>query len=205
MAGVNESVLGLILAGGQSRRMGGRSKALLPLAGTPMLQHVINRLRPQTHDLLLNVNDSMETYAPFGLPMVADSVGGFCGPLAGILGGVEWAERNGYRFVASVAVDCPLIPTDLVRRLYLARNDNQPITIAVSGGQRHHVIGLWSTELAPALRLALTQDNIRAVKHFLNAYAVAESHWPLTGHDPFQNINTPEDLAAIEATIRQGA
>src|SRR5262245_16339812 len=153
-------VTGLLLAGGLSRRMGGGDKCLRPLAGKPMLAHVIDRLRPQVGALVLNANGDPARFAPYGLPVVADPIEGFAGPLAGVLAGLQWSAAHlpKARWIASVSTDAPFLPADLVPR-FLAAVEGRPETIALaaSGGALHPVIGLWPAALAGDLEGALRQ------------------------------------------------
>jgi len=131
-------VVGLLLAGGQSRRMGGGDKALHLLGGLPLLDRVIERLRPQVDALVLNANGDPARFTRYALPMVADSVVGFAGPLAGVLAGLDWAasQRPDCSYIASVATDAPFLPTDLVARLADGRDAAQTdLACAASRGR----------------------------------------------------------------------
>jgi molybdenum cofactor guanylyltransferase len=115
---VPEVVVGVLLAGGRSSRMGGGDKCLLPMAGRPMLAYVIERLGPQVSDLIINANGDLSRFSGFGLPIVADQLGGHAGPLAGVHAGIVWARANRLesRFVITAAADTPFFPADLVSR-----------------------------------------------------------------------------------------
>src|SRR5581483_10374175 len=139
-------VAGLLLAGGRATRMGGGDKCLRPLAGRPLLAHVLSRLRPQVRRLVLNANGDASRFSAFGLPVVADGIADFAGPLAGILAGLEWAAGAApdCRLVLSAPTDAPFLPRDLVRRLLEARGaENAEIAMASSGGRTHPVAALW--------------------------------------------------------------
>lgn len=192
--------IGLILAGGLARRMGGGDKALKPLAGRPILAHVIDRLRGQCDDLLLNANGDPARLVAFGLPVVADTVPDFAGPLAGILAGLDWiaAHRPQTEWLLSVAADTPFIPGDLAARLHQARAAaGTPLACAVSGGQQHHAIGLWPVALREDLREALAAGE-RRLGRWTQGHGVAVAEWSAEPLDPFFNVNTPEDLAEAE-------
>ncbi|RYE33794.1 MAG: molybdenum cofactor guanylyltransferase MobA [Hyphomicrobiales bacterium] len=192
--------IGLILAGGLARRMGGGDKALKLLAGQPILAHVIDRLRGQCDALLLNANGDPARLAGFGLPIVADTVPDFAGPLAGILAGLDWiaARRPQAEWVLSVAADTPFIPSDLAARLHQARAAaGTRLACAASGGQQHHAIGLWPVSLREDLRRALAAGE-RRLGRWTNGHGVAVAEWPAEPVDPFLNVNTPEDLAEAE-------
>lgn len=208
----DNEVTGVVLAGGRSSRMGGREKALLDIGGMPMLQHVLARLRPQVGRIVINANGDPGRFAGNCLPVVADSVEGCAGPLAGLHAGIEWARRETPQalYVASVPVDTPFLSCDLVVRLKAAlQKKGVACAIAASGGERHPVAGLWSVELAEDLSAAL-QQNVRALHRFADAHRCAVAEFPpvLVGGnevDPFFNVNAPEDLdkARVLAAARQ--
>lgn len=192
---------GIILAGGLARRMGGGDKPMRIIAGSNILDRVIARLRPQCACIVLNANGDPARFAPFGLPVIADSVPDFPGPLAGILAGLDWAAANrpGAAFVLTAASDCPFLPRDLVRRLHEARIEgNAQIAVAASGGQSHHVTGLWAVGLREELRHALTVEGVRKVESWMSRYDTVTATWPIEPFDPFFNANTTDDLAEAE-------
>ncbi len=198
------AILGLLLAGGLARRMGGGDKCLRLLAGRPILAHVVERLAPQTFELLLNANGDPARFAEFGIPIAADSVEGFAGPLAGILTGLDWAAGHvpDCPLVLSVPTDAPFLPRDLAFRLQSARkSEGADIALAASGGQPHPVIGLWPVALREDLRRALVDEDIRKVDVWTARYRVAMVDFPIDRIDPFFNANRPEDLAEAEALI----
>lgn len=193
--------LGLLLAGGLARRMGGGDKPLRMLAGRAILTHVIARLGPQCDGLLLNANGDPARFAGHGLPMAADNVPGFAGPLAGILAGLDWTaeHRPHLQWLVSVAADTPFIPPDLVARLHGAREAaGVPLACAASGGRAHPVIGLWPVSLREELRHALTVEDERKVSRWAARHGCASAEWPALPVDPFFNANTPEDFAEAE-------
>jgi molybdenum cofactor guanylyltransferase len=201
MVNANMAIPGILLAGGLARRMGGGDKPMRTIAGRSILERVIARLAPQCDDLILNANGDPARFASFGLPVVADSVADFPGPLAGILAGLDWAAANrpGVGWVLSAAADCPFLPRDLVARLDAARAEqNAPIAVAASGGQSHHVIALWSVALRGELRHALTVEGIHKVERWMSRYKTARVSWPAEPLDPFFNANTADDLAEAE-------
>lgn len=196
-------MIGLILAGGLARRMGGGDKALKPLAGRPILAHVIDRLRGQCDDLLLNANGDPARLAGFGLPVAADTVLDFAGPLAGILAGLDWIadHRPQAEWLLSVPADTPFIPEDLAARLHQARiAAGTLLACAASGGQQHHAIGLWPVSLRENLRRSLAAGE-RKLGRWTQAHGVAVVEWPAEPLDPFFNVNTPEDLAEAERLV----
>lgn len=195
------STLGLLLAGGLARRMGGGDKPLRTIAGRTILAHVIERLAPQCDGLLVNANGDPARFADYGLPVVGDSVPDFAGPLAGILAGLDWlaANRPDTAWLVSVAADTPFIPRDLVARLHAAREAaGVPLACAASGGWTHPVIGLWPVSLRAELRHALTVEDERKIDRWTARHGVASAQWPTEPVDPFFNANRPEDLAEAE-------
>lgn len=197
-------VVGLLLAGGQARRMGGGDKCLRPLGGRPILAHVIERLRPQVRALVLNANGDPARFRAFGLPVVADSVAGYAGPLAGVLAGLDWAAAHApdCRFVASVPTGAPFLPADLVARLLAGlAADSADMACAASGGRHHPVVGLWPVALREDLRRALTVEEIRKVDVWTGRYRLAVVEFPAEPVDPFFNTNRPEDLEEAERLL----
>jgi molybdopterin-guanine dinucleotide biosynthesis protein A len=199
-------VAGVILAGGLARRMGGGDKALLELAGRPLLGHVIGRLGPQVDELVLNANGDAARFERFGLPVVPDTVAGFAGPLAGVLAGMRWAGLRGHKHVVSAAGDTPFFPDDLVARLRAAKGD-QPIAMAATqdperGLSEHPTFALWPVALADDLEVALTRGQMRKVIVWTSRHGCARAVFD--GHLPFFNINTPDDLAEAERIARVG-
>jgi molybdopterin-guanine dinucleotide biosynthesis protein A len=193
--------LGVVLAGGLARRMGGRDKARIRVGGTTILERVIERLRPQCGRLVLNANSDPAAFADTGLTIVADSVPDYAGPLAGILAGLDWAARHAPKieWVVSVPSDCPFLPRDLVARLHQARAaDDAILACARSGERRHPVIALWPVALREDLRQALTSDGVRKVEEWAARYVLGVAEWPARPVDPFFNVNTPEQAAEAE-------
>lgn len=213
-------VSGVLLAGGQSRRMFAASaapsaeskpagdKGLLDLGGQPMLAHVVARLTPQVGRLVINANGDPSRFTAFALPVVADSIPGFVGPLAGVLAGMRWSLANApvARFIATVSTDAPFLPVDLVARLaepILSRGS--VIALAASAGELHPVIGLWSVSLADDLEAAL-HDGVRKVLRWTDTHATSKVEFPsltVRGRsvDPFFNANTPGELAEARALL----
>ncbi len=192
---------GLLLAGGLARRMGGGDKPLRTIAGRSILAHVIERLAPQCDGLVINANGDPARFADYGLPVVADSVPDFAGPLAGILAGLDWmaAHRPQTEWLVSVAADTPFIPRDLVARLHEAREEQGvPLACAASGGWTHPVIGLWPVSLRDDLRRALTVEDERKIDRWTARHGCASAEWPVEPVDPFFNANRPEDLDEAE-------
>lgn len=200
----HEDVVGVLLAGGQARRMGGGDKCLRMLGGTTLLRRAIERLEPQVGALVLNVNGDPARFADYGLSMVADPVEGFAGPLAGVLAGLDWAAEHapGHGWIVTVPTDAPMFPLDLVDKLASATVwDEADLACASSGGRTHPVFGLWPVRLRAALRTALLEHDVRKVDRFTADYRRAVADWTATPVDPFINVNRPEDLAEAERMI----
>jgi molybdopterin-guanine dinucleotide biosynthesis protein A len=192
---------GVLLAGGQARRMGGGDKPMRQIGGRTLLARVIARLGPQCDRLVLNANGDPARFASFGLPVISDGVAGFPGPLAGILAGLDWtaAHRPDAAWMLSAAADCPFLPRDLVTRLHRARAEqNAQLAVAASDGQSHPVIGLWSVALREELRHALVVEDIRKIGRWTARYRLVTVTWPAEPLDPFFNANTVDDIAAAE-------
>jgi len=192
---------GILLAGGLARRMGGGDKPMRMIAGRSILERAIARLHPQCDCLVLNANGDPARFAPFGLPVIADSIADSAGPLAGILAGLDWAAANrpDAAFVLTAPGDCPFLPRDLMARLQKAHTEqNAQVAVAASGGQTHHVIGLWPVTLRENLRHALAVEGIRKVESWTTRYKTVTVTWPVEPLDPFFNANTTDDLAEAE-------
>jgi molybdopterin-guanine dinucleotide biosynthesis protein A len=188
---------GLVLAGGQARRMGGGDKALIRIGRETILERTLARLKPQTSGIVLNANGDPARFASAGLPVIADSVPDFAGPLAGILAGLDWvaANRPGAEWMVSVPGDCPFLPRDLVAKLHAARVTNgKLLACAHSGDWRHPVVGLWHVALREDLRHALMVEDLRKIEVWTARHGVALADWPTEPVDPFFNVNTPEDV-----------
>jgi molybdenum cofactor guanylyltransferase len=191
--------LGLILSGGLSTRMGGGDKGLRLLHGKPIIQHVIDRFQPQVSTLMLNANGDPSRFFAYGLPVIADDVPDYAGPLAGVLAGMEKAATLGLSHVLSVAADGPFLPRDLGPRLTAAlTSEMAQIAVARSGGWDQPTIALWDVGLRQDLRTALTQEGLRKIDRFTARYPLARVEWSVEPVDPFFNVNTPEDLALAE-------
>ncbi|WP_458148167.1 molybdenum cofactor guanylyltransferase MobA [Bradyrhizobium sp. UFLA05-109] len=193
--------VGVLLAGGLARRMGGGDKPMRTIGGRTILERVIARLKPQCDGLILNANGEPSRFSAFGLTVVADDVPGFPGPLAGILAALDWtaANRPGIEWVLSAAGDCPFLPRDLVTRLQAARAaENAQLAVAASGEQSHPVIGLWRVALRDELRQALVVEDIRKIDRWTARYPLATVTWPVQPLDPFFNANTIEDITEAE-------
>lgn len=196
--------MGVLLAGGQSRRMGGGDKCLRPLGDRTILEHVIDRIRPQVGPLILNANGDPNRFQSYGLPVVADVVDGFAGPLAGVLTGLRWAEINAPQceWLLSVPTDAPFVPKNLATSLRQEISaQGAQLACATSRGRTHPVVALWPVALADALEQALVGEDIRKIDRWTARYRLVEVSFDDTGVDPFFNANRPEDLAIAERLL----
>jgi molybdopterin-guanine dinucleotide biosynthesis protein A len=203
---MSSSPLGLVLAGGLARRMGGGDKARIRIGGKTILARVLARLAPQCNAIILNANGDPARFGDTGLPVVPDTVPDFAGPLAGILAGLEWAAAHAPAVadVVSVPGDCPFLPSDLVSRLTAARQEaGLPLACARSGEWRHPVVGVWPVGLRSDLRNALVEQDLRKIEAWTARHGVAIADWPAAPFDPFFNVNTPEDAAEAERIAAQ--
>jgi molybdopterin-guanine dinucleotide biosynthesis protein A len=194
--------LGLVLAGGLARRMGGGDKARITIGGASILRRVLACLTPQCSRIIINANGDLARFADTGLPVIADSVPDFAGPLAGVLAGLDWAAQNvpAADWLVSVPGDCPFLPKDLVTRLHEARvTSNVPLACAGSGEWRHPVVGLWPIQLREDLRHALVGEDLHKIELWTGRHGIAIAEWAAVPFDPFFNVNTPKDVAQAEA------
>jgi len=202
----NPPTLGLVLAGGLARRMGGGDKARISIGGKTILERVLACLKPQCTRLIINANGDPARFADTGLPVVADSVPDFAGPLAGILAGLDWAAANApnCEWLLSAPGDCPFLPKNLAARLHQTRAaTGLPLACARSGEWRHPVVALWPVKLREDMRRALIDDGLRKIEIWTARHGIAIADWPATPIDPFFNVNTPEDAARAETLAAQ--
>ncbi len=184
--------------------MGGGEKCLMKLAGHTLLQHVIEIARHQVGPMVLNTNSNPALFIDRELPIAKDVIPGYAGPLAGLLTGLEWAEKSAPEcaWVASFACDAPFIPDDLVARLL---NEvgvrGADMACASSDGRHHPVFALWPVRLATELRFAVEEEGLRKVDDWTIRYKQARVEFAAEPEDPFFNINRPSDLLAAEALM----
>lgn len=198
--------LGLVLAGGLARRMGGGDKARIEIGGVTILDRVLATLSGQCTGIIINANGDPKRFADTRLEVVPDSVPDFAGPLAGILAGLDWLAKqdNGVEWLVSVPGDCPFLPDDLVERLHQARREKGAgvrLACARSGEWRHPVVGLWPLALRADLRKALVEEDLRKIEVWTARHGIAIAEWPDQPIDPFFNVNTPEDAVKAEKIV----
>ena len=205
MSGVSH-ILGVILAGGGARRMGGGDKGLADLGGRPMLSHVIGRFGGQTGGLVLSANGDPARFEAFRLPVIPDIDFPDHGPMSGLVEAMCWAERTSPLFsaVATVTTDVPFLPLDLVARLASELRQDRPV-LATSGGRPHPTIGLWPMALQNPLRSALARRDL-SLGDFARAHSAIAVPFPFSESggvpfDPFFNANTPDDLKEARALL----
>ncbi|MEJ2173727.1 MAG: molybdenum cofactor guanylyltransferase MobA [bacterium] len=189
-----QGVTGIVLAGGQGRRMGGVDKGLQPLEGRPMVAWAIERLAPQVEAIVVNSNQNLDAYRAFIYPVVSDAVGGFAGPLAGLHAGLQ-ATRTA--LAVTVPCDSPFLPTDLVARLRSALEaGDAEIAVAKTGDQPHPVFSLVQRKILPHLE-AFLHSGGRKIDAWYASLKVVEVSFDDQA-EAFSNINTREDLARFE-------
>ncbi|MEO8883398.1 MAG: molybdenum cofactor guanylyltransferase MobA [Devosia sp.] len=194
-------IVGVILGGGQSRRMGGGDKFLREIGGKRMLDHTLARLRPQVDRLILSANGNRQTLSGYGLPIVEDGPYAGYGPLAGVLAALHWAEATlgSDTVVVSVPADTPFIPLDLAARLIEALHPNTNAAIAASHGQDHHAVAAWPVSVSGLMEDWLRRGESTAVKDFLHSGRTKTVDFTATSHDPFFNVNTLDELRQAQA------
>jgi molybdopterin-guanine dinucleotide biosynthesis protein A len=186
--------------------MGGGDKARIAIGRITILERVLACLTPQCTRVAINANGDPARFADTKLPVVADTVPDFAGPLAGILAGLDWAalQKPQCEWLVSAPGDCPFLPNDLVARLHAARAAaGTALACAHSGEWRHPVIGLWPLALREDLRHAILADGLRKIESWTKRHGVAVANWPAEPVDPFFNVNTPEDAAQAQAIAAQ--
>jgi molybdenum cofactor guanylyltransferase len=192
-------VLGAVIAGGHSRRMGGVEKALVSLAGVTLLERVISRIAPQVSDVVINANGDPVRFKEYGRTVIADVLD-VRTPLAGLHAVLRQAREKKFDAVLTVPSDTPFLPLNLVARLS-EEGAGTGAAVAVSGGQVHHLTGLWSAAMADPLERLLSSGRLKRMMDLAEVFAVETAEWPMAPHDPFLNINTPEDLALAETLL----
>ncbi len=196
-----QAICGLILAGGQARRMGGGDKCLLPLAGKSLLQRTIERAQPQVNHLLLNANGNSLRFARSKLPVVPDQFEEFKGPLAGIHAGLCWIRDThpNNEWMISFASDTPFFPKDLAFCLMSEAKKHSVLTaIAESNTQMHPTFALWHVSLLDKIGALLMQEKIPSLQDFVKSHKMVSVDFTKSDYDPFFNINTPQDLYRAE-------
>jgi len=194
--------VGVVLAGGLARRMGGGDKCLIQLRGKSLLGWIAERVTPQVTRLVINANGDPTRLRDFKLPVVPDSVPGFAGPLAGILAALDWTRdwMPHVEWVASFSGDAPFVPADIVARFHAVREkERAELVVSSSGGRTNPACGLWKVALAEELRHALVVEDMHKIDAWTARYQLATAEFPTAPVDPFFNINRPEDLAEAEA------
>jgi len=192
MTGSGVAITGIVLAGGQGRRMGGVDKGWVELAGVPMIAHVLRRLAPQVDEVLINANQNIERYQALGHAVFADTVGGFAGPLAGLHAGMTHAARE---MVVTVPCDSPFLPADLVDRLHAGLVAKRAqLAVAKTFDQPHPVFALVRRDVLPSLA-AFLEGGGRKIDAWYAALDVVEVAFDDEA-EAFRNINTTDELAA---------
>ena len=200
----SHNTVGVILAGGRARRMGGVDKTFVKLGGEALIARAMARASLQVGELLINANGDPSRFAKFGVPVFSDSIDGFLGPVAGILAGLEWMRehRPDARWLASFACDCPFFPHDMVERLIdKAQSENALVAVAASGEQHHPVFAVWNASIPATSQGVLKDQDMRKMDNFVACFANTRVLFPSEPIDPFFNINTPDDLQRAEMLL----
>jgi molybdopterin-guanine dinucleotide biosynthesis protein A len=190
---MKDRITGLVLAGGQGRRMGGIDKGLQELEGRPLAQWVLDRLSPQVGSVLISANRNLDRYAELGCPVLPDTLDGYAGPLAGLQAGLAQAATP---LLVTAPCDSPFLPADLVARLHDALVAQQAeLAVACAGGRTHRAFCLLRCELLPCLDafLATGERRVGLWHASLNVTEVDFSDEAAA----FSNINTADELERL--------
>ena len=199
-------VVGVLLAGGLARRMGGGDKCLRQLGGHSLLDILIERTQDQVSQLIINANGDPKRFESQGLQIAPDVIDGFQGPLAGVLTGLEWAVSHvpEAQWVVSFATDAPFIPLDMVERLFQSvEDDGADMACAMTNGRTHPVFALWPVRLKEDLRCAMVDEEIRKIDIWTGRYNIAHVEFSIEPLDPFFNVNRPDELAHAETLYKE--
>ncbi len=180
--------------------MGGREKAFLELASKPVILHVIEQFEPQVDQLVINANGDASRFSEFGLDVIPDALTSLTTPLAGLHAALKFAKSVDADALITVPSDAPFLPFNLVARL-LENIAVSGAAMAASGGQEHYIIGAWKTELLDDLENAIAGDNVFRVKDWAHRASAQKVEWPVNPHDPFFNVNAPQDLRIAEQIL----
>jgi molybdenum cofactor guanylyltransferase len=194
-------ILGAVIAGGKSTRMEGREKSFLMLDGATLLERTLSRLRFQVDDVIINANGDASRFAATGVTVVEDVLTDVGTPLAGLQAALYYGANHGFEAVVTVPSDVPFLPLDLVQRL-LSAGAVTGAAIARSGGQDHYLTGIWTTAMARPLGRLIENEGMQRVQDFVTRAKAEKVVWAAVPHDPFFNINTPDDLAEAERIAR---
>ncbi len=200
-----DKLVAVILAGGQARRMGGVDKPLTEINGQPLLQYVIDRAKPQVEHLVLNANGDTDRYAHYGLPIQADIVPDFAGPLAGVVSAMAWARafHPEATHVITMAADTPFYPADYIARMVSALDEEHTLACASYKGRTQPVFGLWPIDLHNDMHHALTEEGIHKVDLFSARFGVADVAFDDMPYNPFFNVNRLEDVKQGEQLLAE--
>ena len=191
----NKKVLGVILAGGLSKRMKGENKFFKKINNKTIIEHIILKASQQVTKLIINANINKSKFKKFDLDIIKDSVKGFKGPLAGILSAMQYGKKNNFKWLATLPCDAPFFPFDLVNKLLKnAEKKKCKIVIAKSNNRTHPVIGIWSISLKKSLSNTLVKENIKKIDLFIKKHNFSIVNFSYDKIDPFFNINSYRDL-----------
>ncbi|WP_198781827.1 molybdenum cofactor guanylyltransferase MobA [Shewanella putrefaciens] len=187
----------VILAGGMARRMGGDDKGLVELNGKTMIEHTIDRIKPQVKEILINANRNQTRYAEFGFKVISDEHTGFLGPLAGMISAMGQTEAD---YLLVVPCDCPLLPLDLVPRMLAAiKTEDAEIAVASDGEYEQPVVLLLKPCLRDSMKAFLEAGERKVDFWYAKHHFVVESFADQA--NAFVNVNTPEQKQRLAAQI----
>ena len=195
----------VLLAGGKSSRMNGIDKALVRINNKTLLQLILDKLKIDNNKIVLNTNRDSNNFKDYNLNIINDTIPNFQGPLAGILSGLEWFDKqdNNIQWVVSLPIDTPFFPENLVNKLFeIVNKNNKLVCVANSNGRNHPVFAIWHISLINDLKNALN-NNIRKIDIFTQKYTPVEAHFT-SSFDQFFNVNTPDDLKLAEDMFSKG-
>ena len=199
---IKNKVASVILAGGLSRRMNNKNKALIKLKNKPLISYVLSIITKQSDYIVINSNRNSEEFEKFGFDVVKDSISNFPGPLAGVLSGMDWLNEKHpeCKWIFTCPTDAPFLPNDIIKKLYdICSKKNKLISVAQSNGRVHPVFALWHMSLREKLRNSIN-SGVRKVDKFTFDYSPSVVNFE-DNKDPFFNINSPEDLIHAETFV----
>ncbi len=199
------NILGAILAGGQSKRMG-TDKLLLEINNKKLIEYTIDKVKKYLKDLIIVTDSNNEFFSKNNLITVKDCVEGQLGPLVGILTAMKWAKENLKKcsWVATFPCDTPFFPEIIINNFIKeSKKKDSLILSASSHGRRHNIFGLWSLDLYDKLKDDLINKKIRKVQDWTKGNKIKNLEFKFEDYDPFFNINTQEDLQHAEKLIKR--
>ena len=190
------NILGAILAGGKSKRMG-KDKLFLELNNKMLIEHTINKVEKYLKDIIIITNQKNEYFSKKNLTTIEDCIEGQLGPLVGILTAMKWAKENlkECSWIATFPCDTPFFPETIIKKfIEKSKKKDSLLLCASSHGRKHNIFGLWSLDLYDKLKDDLVNKKIRKVQDWTEKNKIKNLEFKFEDYDPFFNINTKEDL-----------